>query len=87
MGVNHVRIVLENPEQASEKFLWVHIVISNVKGFLRGTFHGVSIKHLQCYPSEFSYRFNRRLSEAQLFSRAILACATSKPVCYAELTG
>lgn len=85
-GVDHVRVVLERPEQASEKFPWVHIVISNAKSFLRGTFHGVSIKHLQRYLSEFCYRFNRRFNETQLFSRSILACVTSKPVYYAELT-
>ncbi len=86
-GVDHVRIVLETPQQASVKLPWVHIVISNTKSFLRGTFHGVNPKYLQRYLSEFCYRFNRRFNEKQLFSRSILACVKAEPVYYAELTG
>jgi len=32
---------------------WVHIVISNLKRFLLGTFHGVQGKYLQEYINEF----------------------------------
>ena len=32
-------------------------LIGNVKSFIRGTYHGVSHKHLQPYLSEFCYRF------------------------------
>jgi transposase-like protein len=37
---------------------WVHTLIGNAKAFLRGTYHGVSHKHLQGYLDEFCYRFN-----------------------------
>jgi transposase-like protein len=37
-----------------------HIVFSNLKSWLKGTFHGVSSKHLQAYLNEFVFRFNRR---------------------------
>jgi transposase-like protein len=37
-----------------------HIVISNLKTFIRGTYHGVSPQHLQAYLNEFVFRFNRR---------------------------
>ena len=33
----------------------------------RGTFHGVSPKHLPRYLQEFSYRFDRRARESELF--------------------
>ncbi|MHA1284836.1 MAG: transposase [Promethearchaeota archaeon] len=62
-----------------------HIIISNTKLFLQGTFHGVSIKHLQRYLVEFIFRFNSRINEAQLFSKSILACSTSNPVYYVEI--
>ena len=65
---------------------WVHILASNSKAFLRGTFHGVGRKHLQSYLDEFCYRFNRRRWEGQLFDRLVLACASSNGVTYSELT-
>lgn len=37
-----------------------HIAISNMKTWLKGTFHGVSKKHLQAYLNEYVFRFNRR---------------------------
>ena len=37
-----------------------HIAISNLKTFLKGTYHGVSKKHLQAYLNEYTFRFNRR---------------------------
>jgi transposase-like protein len=65
---------------------WVHILASNSKAFLLGTFHGIGKKHLQSYLDEFCYRFNRRRWEDQLFNRLILACANSTGVTYSELT-
>ncbi|HNT26692.1 MAG TPA: IS1595 family transposase [bacterium] len=58
---------------------WVHIVISNAKTFLRGTYHGACKNHLQSYLDEFCYRFNRRFWEDQLFTRTLYACALAKP--------
>jgi transposase-like protein len=37
-----------------------HLVISNLKTWIKGIFHGVSQKHLQAYLNEFVFRFNRR---------------------------
>jgi transposase-like protein len=64
---------------------WVHIVISNVKRFLLGTYHGVSKKHLQPYLDEFSFRFNRRFRQPSITSSLLSACLLSPPVTYAEL--
>lgn len=73
--------------KVSEKLLhWTHIVISNAKTFVAGTFHGLDGKHLQQYLDEFCYRFNRRRREAELFDRLLLACATAPPLTYDELT-
>jgi hypothetical protein len=41
----------------------VHTVASNLKIWLRGTFHRVTPKHLPRYLDEFSYRFDRRWRE------------------------
>ena len=72
---------------SSPKLLpWVHILISNVKAFIAGTYHGVSNKHLRRYLAEYCYRFNRRFWESQLFGRLVNAVVNSSPVTYAELT-
>ena len=65
---------------------WVHVVISNAKSFIDGTFHGLEAKHLQRYLDEFCYRFNRRYREEELFDRLLLACATAPQTSYDELT-
>ena len=38
----------------------IHVLFSNIKAWLNGTFHGVSAKHLPRYATEWTYRFNRR---------------------------
>ena len=68
---------------AEESTNWlplVHVVIGNLKKFLNGTFHGVSMKYLQEYLDEFSYRFNRRFWEPQLPLRLLNACLSHVPV-------
>jgi len=45
----------------------VHLFFSNLKTWLRGTFHGVSLKHLARYLDEYVYRFNRRFVDPRTF--------------------
>lgn len=77
-------VVKGKPKDAVLK--WVHVVISNAKAFIEGTFHGLEAKHLQRYLGEFCYRFNRRYREEELFDRLLLACATAPQASYDELT-
>jgi hypothetical protein len=49
------------PEKAN---LWqslVHLMIGNMKKFIKDTFHGISSCYLQGYLDEFCFRFNRKL--------------------------
>jgi transposase-like protein len=69
---SHEQTVLRKPEKASEVLPWVHVVISNAKRFLNGTFHSVSFERLQDYLNEFCYRLNRRWKSDQ-FERLIKA--------------
>jgi hypothetical protein len=39
---------------------WVHRVFSNLKRWAPGVYHGLRKKHLQTYPDDFVFRFNRR---------------------------
>jgi len=74
------------PYEAMDKLKLVHILIGNAKSFIRGTYHGVSHKHLQSYLSEFCYRFNRRFNELLITERLFAACLNTSTVTYAELT-
>jgi len=71
-------------EEASNWLPRVHMMIGNMKKFLNGTFHGVSLIYLQEYLDEFCYRFNRRFWEPELPLRLLNACLTHAPVKFAE---
>lgn len=63
-----------------EEFLkWLHILISNAKAFIDGTYHGLHSKYLQTYLDEFCYRFNRRRFPNELFGRLLNACVSATP--------
>lgn len=42
------------------QYHYLHVVISNLKSFVLGTYHGLGSEYLQSYLDEFCYRFNRR---------------------------
>jgi transposase-like protein/ribosomal protein L37AE/L43A len=71
--------------EAPEHLLWLHKVISNLKAFIAGTFHGLDKKHLQRYFDEFAYRFNRRKYGPQLFMRLVKACVSTETITYKQL--
>lgn len=66
--------VIHDPKTASKKLPWVHILIANVKGALRGVQHGVSPPRLQDYLSESCWRFSRRSKGGELFDRLLCSC-------------
>ena len=57
---------------------------SLLKRGILGSFHRVSIKHLQRYIDEFSYRFNNRHNQ-ELFTMTVAALALGIPLPYAKL--
>jgi transposase-like protein len=52
----------------------IHMLISNARAWILGTFHGLGPKYMETYPAEFIYRFNRRHLEHRLFDRLVSAC-------------
>ena len=76
-----------DPKNQPEHLHWTHIVISNVKALIDGTFHGLDSTHLQRYLDEFCYRFNRRWFSSGIFSKLINACLASTKISYHELIG
>jgi len=70
----------------SDMLKWLHIIVSNAKAFVAGTFHGLGKKHLQSYLDEYCYRFNRRCMGGIIFDRLLLAVTQSAPLRFADLT-
>jgi len=56
------------------------------KRALRGSFHHVSIKHLHRYCKEFSYRFNRRGEQTQMFAGTVRNMLNGHALRYKALT-
>jgi ISXO2-like transposase domain len=71
-GVNHTNTI-EN-------------AFSLLKRGVYGTFHKVSIKHLGRYCNEFSYRFNRRGIQLQMFDETLKNLVRGKALPYKKLT-
>jgi len=74
-----------DPNGNPEHLLWLHKIVSNLKAFIAGTYHGLDKKHLQRYFDEFAYRFNRRKYAPQLFNRLLLACIATTTITYNNL--
>ena len=71
----------------AEMLNWLHIVISNVKAALQGTYHGLDGKYLQRCFDEISYRFNRRHMERDIFDHLLSATTLAASLTLAELKG
>lgn len=86
-GFQHSYVVLMKDAEGLKQLKWVHTLIANIKGNIRGVYHGVAPKHLKRYLGEFCYRFNRRFWSAQLFDRTLFACTATSTITFSELTG
>jgi hypothetical protein len=84
IGFDHEQYLSSIPE-CIQALDWTHILISNVKAFILGTYHGLAKRHLQAYFDEFCYRFNRRQSINQLYPRLLNACVSASTITWAEL--
>lgn len=67
-------------KEDEEEFLKsLHKVISNVKAYILGTYHGLGATYIQSYFDEFCFRFNRRFNPNEIFDRLLNACALATP--------
>ena len=86
LSENYTHAVEPQPLEKAERLKWLHIIISNAKSFILGTYHGLDPLHLQAYLNEFCYRFNRRKFSLQHFDRTLSACISASKLTYHELT-
>lgn len=68
--------------RAVKLFWWSHAVFSNLKSWLRSTFHGVSPKHPARYLDEFTYERRR---EGELFDLVVGRAIKGDPLPYHRL--
>jgi transposase-like protein len=81
----HYSIVQDGGKNADAVLPIVHVLFSNLKTWLNGTFHGVSKKHLPRYAREWNYRFNRRRRIADLTDFLLRRAATRSTITYRQL--
>jgi transposase-like protein len=86
LGIDHRPRKGGRGHQSVHLLPWAHTVFGNLKTWLRGTFHGVSPKHLQHYLDEFVFRFDRRWRETELFIRVLYRALGAVPCPYQLLT-
>lgn len=86
MGIAHERIVQgKDPARSAEILPWAHRALGNLETWLRGTFHGVSRKHMPAYLAGFSYRFDRRWREEEPFGFVLRRAVRGVPLPYGQL--
>lgn len=82
-GFDHrPHVLTTGGEKARQQLEHIHLVVSLLKRWLTGTHQGaVTPSHLQAYLDEFSFRFNRRLSQhrGKLFYRLMQQAVTARP--------
>jgi transposase-like protein len=80
--INHQRSYAVGPNHTQH----IESAFSLLKRGVYGTFHKVSIKHLGRYCNEFSYRFNRRGEQLQMFDATLRNLTRGEVLPYKKLT-
>ncbi len=81
----HHPVVQGKGENAERLSPIVHILFSNVKTWLNGTYHGVAAKHLPRYVREWNYRFNRRKHIPDMIDFVLGRAMTRPTITYRQL--
>jgi transposase-like protein len=85
-GIRHERRVQGLDRSRGPRLLPAsHGVFSHLKAWLRGTFRGVSRRHLRAYLDEFSYRFNSRHHDPGIAGLMLRDLLAHPPFPYARL--
>jgi hypothetical protein len=89
-GHRHLKEVKHGPRVIGETpahlvLPWVHRVSADAKRWAMGVYHGLRPGHLQAYPDEFAFRFDRRRRPAAAFERLLGLAVTLQPAPYRML--
>ncbi len=85
LGYGH-KVMIPKKDNPASFLPLSHLVVSNLKAWLQGTYHGaVDKKHLQAYLNEYVFRFNRRMWRGSAFIRCLRMLLHTDSVEYDEL--
>ena len=73
-------IVREKSEKKGKNFAQLHRCIMMFKAWLRGVYH--SVRHLQSYLDEYTYRFNRHNMKEGIFENLMIRMIKNPPCTY-----
>lgn len=81
-GFKHTQIITGGGANSMKNivFLWVNVILGNLKNAFRGVYHSMSQKHLPRYLAEFEYRFNRRFDLSVLTGQLIADSIKTSPM-------
>ena len=65
-----------NPSDKSDFLMWIHVMISNIKSNIAGTYHGLDNHYIQNYLDEFCYHFNSINSDVPVFDELLKRSTT-----------
>ena len=88
-GSSLIPFVSDSGDPAHVAMPGVHRIASFLKGWILGTQQGsVTPEHIQSYLEEFTFRFNRRISNSRglVFRRLIEQAVATEPVTDADIT-
>jgi hypothetical protein len=74
--------IKQKPSQGGKNFPGLHVMIMNLKGWLRGIHHHCSEKFMNGYLDEFFFRFNRRNFLNTIWHKLIERFVQSQPYSY-----
>ena len=80
--INHRKSYAKGDNQTQH----IESAFSLLKRGVFGSFHKISIKHLGRYCNEFSYRFNRRGEQLEMFAETMKHLTRGKALPYSKLT-
>lgn len=80
--INHRKAYVEGDNHTQH----IESAFSLLKRGVFGSYHKISIKHLQRYCDEFSYRFNRRGMQLQMFDSTLRNLTRGEALPYKKLT-
>jgi transposase-like protein len=83
----HIPVIESKNCKKTDLLPKVHIVVANLKMWLRGTYNCLPAKHLQKYLDEFVFRFNRRWNLENIFNKLLIRCLSENILTYADLRG
>jgi hypothetical protein len=75
----HEWLVLGSGKETAKVLPWVHTLIANIKGNIRGVHHGVSPKHLPRHLAEFCYRLTAAFGNRKCSTGCFMLVSTLQP--------